>query len=285
MGLPSNRTASGRSPLAFVRNVGLLSGGTVGARAIGLLAAPFLSRIYEPSDFALLAVVTSLSSTLFAASSLSYDQAIAVTRREAESSNLFVVSLLLVGALGVILLVPALVFPHGIAGLLNNPELAVWAWTIPVVVVARGWLQVAGFLCVRNAWFAVIGAAALAEGVVAAAAKLGLAYLWGPDPGAMLIGAILGIGAGVATFAGGPRLRPPGSGRHRMSKARMIAAVKRYREFPLFNSWTTLLNAVSENINVLLFSAFFSPAVVGAYSFARRTVSVPVTYLGTNVYK
>lgn len=259
--------------------------GTAGSRAVGLAAAPILSRIYAPADFALLALVTALAGVLIPMSALSYDQAIAVARRDAESTNLLAVSLLLVLIVSGLALAPVWLFREELASLFNNPELAVWFWAVPLFVLARGWVQSLSYFCIRHAWFTIVSAAAMAGGIVTAASKIGLAFAWQQGPGSLLLGAAVGLLASVAVFASMSRLRPAPAGAMRIARPRMLASIRRYREFPLFNSWTTLLNAMSENMNILLFSAFFTPAVVGAYSFAVRTVSMPSTYLGTHVYK
>jgi len=57
-------------------------------------------------------------------------------------------------------------------------------------------------------------------------------------------------------------------------------AARRYRNFPLFDSWSTLLNTVSRNLPPFLLVYFFGPAVVGFFALGYRMISLPMGVLG-----
>ena len=57
----------------------------------------------------------------------------------------------------------------------------------------------------------------------------------------------------------------------------------KYKRFPLYTSWATLINALSQNIPTLLLAVFFSPAAAGYYAIATRVVSMPTALIGNSV--
>ena len=58
---------------AFARGVGVLVGGTAGAQALMVLAAPLLTRLYSPEDFGLLAVYSGLLAICTVIAGLRYE--------------------------------------------------------------------------------------------------------------------------------------------------------------------------------------------------------------------
>jgi len=269
----------------FLKNLTVLVGGTASSRVIGILAAPILTRIYDPADFALLAVVVALASLFIPIASLSYEQAIAVSQRQSESDNLFIVSLLLPAVLGLVLVLVGFFFGDILATMLRNAELAAWIWAVPLFVVIRGWLKAGSYYCVRKSAFSLISAVAVAEALATAGAKLGAAHIWGASSATLLFGGLFGVTLGGVMFAIVIWFTTFRAVVKKVSVSGMLAGIKGYKEFPLFNSWTLLVNAVAENVVLLLFSGFFSPAIVGAYSLANRMVNMPAAYVGSNFSK
>src|SRR5258708_9075758 len=83
--VPSSRFARLRSS-AFVRNVGILSGGAALGHVFTLAAGPLLTRIYGPADFGALGLFTSFLSVMTVAVALRYEVSIVSGRDEAEAA-------------------------------------------------------------------------------------------------------------------------------------------------------------------------------------------------------
>ena len=49
----------------------------------------------------------------------------------------------------------------------------------------------------------------------------------------------------------------------------MLANLKRYRKFPLIDSWSSFINNLSWQLPSLMLLYFFSETVVGYYSFVK----------------
>ncbi|MFC3883392.1 oligosaccharide flippase family protein [Bacillus songklensis] len=57
----------------------------------------------------------------------------------------------------------------------------------------------------------------------------------------------------------------------------------RYKKFPLFSTWSSLMNTSSVHLPVLLLAVFFSPAAVGQYTLANRVLMAPVSIIGSAI--
>lgn len=250
------------------------------ARGITLAVSPILTRIYSPADFALLALMVALSRILYQVSAFSYNQAIVVAESDKDSAALFGLSTALV--LLVTMLTAACIIPFRfeIGEAFGNAHFAYWAWVLPVLVFTRGvGSATAQFAITRDA-FRLVGVVAIVEAVLAATAKIAIGLSVGPAPGSLLAGACFAFAAGTILLFVSSR----SIARIRELRLRMLTDVaRRYADFPKYNLWTVLLNATMANINVLFFSAAFTPKIVGSYSLAWRTANLPVQYLGSSL--
>jgi O-antigen/teichoic acid export membrane protein len=63
----------------------------------------------------------------------------------------------------------------------------------------------------------------------------------------------------------------------------LSAGIRRYKKFPIIDTWSTLLNSLSWQLPVLLLSAFFNSAIVGFYSLGFRLLQMPMSFIGSSI--
>lgn len=126
---------------SFVRSVLTLMTGTSIAQAISILVSPLLTRMYDPSDFGILALFGSIVATIGVVATGRYELAILLPKKEDDAANLVALSmsiaLVLSGMTGVVILF----CDSEIAKLLNNPLIGFWLYWIPVSVFFTGLYQ------------------------------------------------------------------------------------------------------------------------------------------------
>ena len=98
----------------FARNVSVLVSGTTGAQILLILSVPFLTRLYTPEDFGILAVYASLLSFIVVIASLRYELAIPLPKNEVEAANVAFLSLLLVIVITILTGIVVLIFGSSI---------------------------------------------------------------------------------------------------------------------------------------------------------------------------
>ncbi len=259
---------------AFARNVALLSGGTVGAQILLLLAAPVLTRLYSPGNFGLLAVFASMLSILGVVASLRYELAIPIV--EDDSTALHVVALCLVITIFMSSLTAVLILVagEGLVSALNVSQLADYLWLLPIGVLVTGTYQTFNYWAIREKAFARISRTKITQSVASLLVQLSC-YKFGPL--GLLAGYIVGQFAGVGRLA---KSTFANSHLRNTSFSNIKLAGIRYKRFPQFATWSGLVNTSGHQFAPLLLAAFFGVGIAGWYVLANRIVAMPATLIG-----
>ena len=106
----------------FAKNALILTVGTSVAQAFPILFYPILGRIFSPSDFGLLATLTSITAILVTLSTGQYQGSILIAKTKKEATNIIGLVLLLSFSILLITTIIFFVFSDLIAGSLNEPN-------------------------------------------------------------------------------------------------------------------------------------------------------------------
>lgn len=261
----------------FARGVSVLVGGTAGAQLLTLLSAPFLTRLYTPKDFGLLAVYGSLLALIGVISSLRYELAIPLPEDDAEAANVAALSLVLVGLSTLLTGGMVLMIGPAIADALGVPALAGYLWLLPVGVLLGGAYTVFNYWSVRTKRFTIIAGTRVRQALATIAIQLTAFNLGGI---ALLFAQVAGQSIGT-TVLGRPALASAG---FRQVTWRGIAkAAGRYRRFPIFSTWEGFANTAGLQLPPMLFAALFSPAAAGLYTLTLRVLTQPMSLIGSAI--
>jgi O-antigen/teichoic acid export membrane protein len=254
--------------------------GSVVGQGLLLAAAPVLSRLYEPADFAVLQLFTGVVSVGAVLATLRLELAIPLARDQHETS-----SILRAGVLGSVVVVAVgwalgqLTAPWWAVGQTLLDLRSFW-WLVPVTVLAVAWFQLVSAVLVRAEHYRALAGRNAVQGLGTAAAQLGLGFA-----GAGPVGLLLGMGAGrfaalVALTRRGLPWRDPG---RRVTLRDQAAAVARFRRFPLLTTWSALLNNAGQYVPYLVFALTFGATATGWLAFTTRLLGLPVNVVGQAV--
>ncbi len=265
---------------SFAADTVKLAGGSTFAQALSILAAPLVTRLYGPQAYGTLALFTSITSILSVIACMRYHLSIMLPRSDQEASNL------LGASLAFTTLVSSLTVPVILWGgdpllrWLNAPELAAYLWMVPPTVFLGGAFMALNYWNSRTRQFGRLSAARVTSAVATTSAMLGAGYAGHATAGSM-IGASVG-GQAIATAVLGAQIwRDDGQMlRGSVSWGRMLSGIKRYRKFPLYSTWSALLNTASWQLPTFLLFRFFSSTVVGYYALGFRILQMPMTLIG-----
>lgn len=174
---------------SFARGVSILVGGTAGAQALMILAAPLLTRLYTPEYFGLLAVYSGLLAIFAVVASLQYELAIPLPESNSEAANVLVLSLLVVILMTGISAIMVLVAGEQMADVLNTPKLASYFWLLPLGVFLSGIYNIFNYWAVRTQAFGDIARTRVSQTLVTLVVQLlgfklgGIALLLGQTGG------------------------------------------------------------------------------------------------------
>jgi len=268
---------------SFATDVFKLVTGTTFAQAIAVLASPVLTRLYGPEAFGFFALFTSITSIIGVIACMRYELAIMLPKADEKAANLLGLCLLCVAAVSG-LTVPALYFGgDALLSLLRAPGLAPYLLLVPPFVFASGVFLALNYWNSRTKHFGRLSAARVTSSLATTGTQIG-AGLAGYATGGSLIGASL-VGSSVSTAVLGGQIWRDDHAllRRSISWSGMVEGLKRYKNFPLIDSSSALLNAASWQMPAFLLAAFFSPAVVGYYALGFRVLQFPMSLIGGSI--
>ena len=263
----------------FVRNVMALVTGNAVAQVIPLAAEPFLTRLYRPEEFGILALFISISTLFAVVATGRYEMAVMLPAGEREAAPVFWVAVTVTLFVSVVSLFLMTGFNGPICRLFGSPGLSPYLYLVPVVVFFYGIYQSLHYWIVRRKDFLQISGSRVTQSL--SNAGLGVAAGYG---GLGASGLVLAQVAGQALSAAhlaffgffrkkGPSL--PASWRD------MTAAARSYREFPQLNTWFILTDTAQYSGISFLIAYYFDEASLGVYSRTFRILAVPLSFIGS----
>lgn len=254
--------------------------GTAGGQAIGLLAAPVLSRLYRPEDFGTLAVVSAFALIIGPVAALRFDSALPIPRKESQARQLLVLggaSILAVSALSYLV-----VFVCGgwIVSNSTTPHLATWLWLAPAIGGCIGANTLLTQYAIRHRRYSAIARRSLLQWASLSTAQVGFG-LAGLRPAGLMIGLATGHIVSAASFL-------PGSGLFAESRSwRSLRpnwrTARRYKRFPLILAPAGLINALGLQAPVLLLATLYGSQVAGWFGMTQRILTLPIALVGSSV--
>ena len=253
----------------FARGVTLLAGSNALGQIILLAAAPLLTRLYSPENFGLLALYMSITTVLQVILSMRYEKAISLSENNHQAMALLKLCLILVFSFSVLSLCLVLLFRDSFAMWLGVPAFANYFWMIPISLFLIGSFNAFNFWCVREGSFGLIGKARLKQVLASLAVQIscssqGLAGLIG--------GQVANQMMGMSSLGSRP-LRTPAFKSVSFADIRKVSI--RFRRFPLYSTWASLLNSFSMQLPTFFFVILFDPAAAGFYAITNRVLKAP----------
>lgn len=261
-----------------MRKVALVAGGSTLGRAVVILASPFLTRLFTPEDFGLLAVYTALLGILGGVVCWRYELAVPLPASRRTAANVLVLCLIIAAAMSLFAAVVVTLAREQIAGWLRVPGLAPYLWLLPLGLLAVGSYQALTYWAIRGQAFGRLARTHISQGVGQVAVQVG----WGlgaAGPLGLLFGAVVGQATGVGTLARAAQ-REDASAFRAVRLRALRRVLHRYRRFPLLASGAVLLNSSARRLPALLLAALYGPQVAGFYALSQRVVGSPMQLIG-----
>ena len=267
---------------SFRTNVLTFMAGTAIAQLITVSISPVLTRLFTPKAFGVFGVYLSIVSIFTAIATLRYDQALMLPKESKDAAHLFWASLVSVFGTSVLTLFVCLLFLNKIIMILKIPEIGPWILFLPFSILLAGAYLTLNSWSTRQKRFkrasvsqvirsSTISSVQVASGII----KTG--------PVGLIFGAVLGDLFATIVLAFQVKHDDEkilNEGLHWQSIKELG---KQYSDFPVFSSTQNFLNAISQNIPVLLLAKFFGPAVVGFYAFGVRVIQLPMNLVLTSL--
>lgn len=242
---------------------------------------PVLSRLYTSDQFgtySLYMVVLSIGSVM---ACLSYEPALVLPGEDQEAEDLMGALVRLAVLLSAVGLLLVLLLRKELSTLLKAPDLLDPLLWLPVNLLTIGLYQALNYRSIRYRRFQSLSLSRGLQAGVTDGLQIGGALVGG-GVHFLVLGQIAGqvTASSVLAKGGGPAL-PSKLKKGPIAFSRYLSLLVRYRNFPLYSTWGTLMNvAASQNVPVIL-SMSFGTMVTGYYFMAVRLVSAPMALIGT----
>lgn len=261
-----------RSQRRFVRGVSSLAGGAAFGQLLVALSAPAMARLYAPEAFGAAAVFVSTTSVIALVSTLRLELGVPLQENDSEARRLSAtacaLTLVFAAVFGItILLTPAQGLNRlGLGVLVELSALAVLS------VLLQGFLQVLQSVAIREREYSRSAVSSAVQYGLQVAVQLVLGAST-RTPNGIVVGIVAGqfIACFVLLMHVAPRVR--GSIR---SSAGIRETLRRHWAYPAIYTPSALLNALSLQGPVLVFSLFYGAQSLGQYSLAFRVLAAPV---------
>lgn len=265
----------------FYRNIAVVAGGNVTARLIGIISAPIITRLYLPADYGIYSIFVSIFGIVGSLATLRYSVTIPIAESEKLSDNILKLCFFITSSLSLLLVVCVALFGDFFAAKYNTNQIIPYLWFIPIVFFCTGIYEALNNWALREKRFNLITRTKIRQSTSSATVKIGLGAL-GVSPLGLFIGQIADSAAGIGSlFSKLTRVKP--SFFKHFSWHEIKFAAKRYKKFPLVQSWSQLLLALGAQLPVLLLGSFYGAKAAGIFGLAYGMINLPMDLIGQSV--
>jgi O-antigen/teichoic acid export membrane protein len=265
-----------------LRNVAVLMTGTAVSQVILLLAAPVLSRLYDPAAFGVWSLFVAVAAIVSPLMHMQYGPAVLLPKDDRDGAAVFWLGNTITVCLSLVALVVVAVWRDPIADSLSAPELAEWLWGIPLLLLLSGSSEVLEYWATRRKRYWGISARRIARSVGQVAVQVPAGAL-GKQAGGLIAGTIVGQFVETATLGVQVLRRDARLLRESLQASRMRRVAAEFKTFPQYGAPATMLNSVSQSIPTFILSGFFGTSLVGLYGMALRVLVYPSSFLTSSL--
>lgn len=276
---------AGPSPPAagFLRNVFRVLSGNVVAQAIVLGTMPLITRLYSPADFGVFSVIISILMVLVPISNLRYNAAIPLPGDDADALSLLLLSFLVTGVSAVVLSGLIGLWELGllpVVGTLIPKTARGYLWAVPAgILLSSGLLNLNGW-AIRCQQFKELARSDIAEAAVNRGFVLISGWVMHLGAWGLIIGRLAGMAVGLTYLIhAGLKGSWDRVGRA-ISFSGLRSLAHRYRNFPLFSTWSGLIIMAAMELPVIFLLLLYSPVASGFYAVGVRTIRFPINMVG-----
>jgi lipopolysaccharide exporter len=264
----------------FARNVATLSLGTALAQCVGVISAPFLTRLYSPADLGVLGLFLSFVGVATVATSLSYELGIISAPNDAKAARLTWASILLSLPVCIFCVVLLYVVMHfqwlGYAALPG--------YSVPLMLAMLIFMAVFSNLRyweIRHERFEVVARTTVLQQTMRSISQLVFGVL-GAGPLGLLLGETIGRGVGVGSLFRNawPALKRVAA---RTRRSELIGALVENREFAIYSSPSSLIDTLAANILLPLLVLLYGATIGGQFALTSKVLALPLALIATSV--
>jgi len=264
----------------LLRNTSILISGTALAQVIPILLQPILRRYFAPEIFGSYSVYLSLIGILIIISSLKYEIAIILPRKDTEAANVFFLAFLLNVLFNLLLILIIIIWKSSLTKFLNLSEkYGDYLYYVPLGTFLFSFYQSLNFWLIRKKRFFPISVNKFVRRGFEGAAQISFKYA--KISHGLIFGDLIGNFANVISgiFQG----MKSGLSLRLFSPVMIKKVIVRYSEYPKFNVIPSLMSGCSFLLPAILINKFFSSENTGFFDLSKLLLSIPLALVATSI--
>ena len=247
---------------SFGSNVAKLLSSKILTQSVSIITAPIIARLFLPEHFGIRQIFMSITSVVVAISGLRYELTIPLGKDDKEAISSFTLSSLLTTFFSLLALALIPFLKARIAEWFKTPELEYFLWLFPVAVFTGGVGASLKYYASRRGKFGVIAW----TDFISTASGIFTTILWGLVFGASATGLFVGYFCGtilgvILIFGGLSREFLLDFKNSEVNFTAIWTSAKTYKKFPMFDTWSALLNSISVQLPTFILGLYFSPKI------------------------
>ncbi len=265
----------------FFQNIAVVAGGNVTAKLIGIFAAPIITRLYTQEDYGVFSVFISVIGIVGTLATLRYAFTIPIAKNEKLSDNILKLCFLITISLSIAWYVCIALFGNLLTVYFSAEQLQPYLWLMPIVFFGKGIYEALNNWAVRTRQFRLITRTKVSQGVSSAGVKIGIGAL-GVTPLGLYVGHIAQEAAGITSlFSKLIYLKPEFL--KTFSWSGIKYAAKRFKKFPLVQSFSQLSLALGAQLPLLMIATYYGVEMAGIFGLAQNMINLPMGLIGESL--
>ncbi len=248
------------------------------AQVILLIFMPIVTRLYSPSEFGMYSLFFSITMAVGLISSLRYDQAIVLPKSDRDGEALLFLSIIILLTIVMFEVVGIAVFYDLLVNFFQGESWLIWLMPISTTVI--GLQNMFDTFSTRHEIYKDMSKAKVATASTTIALQLASRQFFSLN--GLISGKIFADLLGILILLR-VHIKKHTITLKSFSKRRAKLNLKKYDHFPKYQSGTSLVNYLSQNLPILIFPILFSSEVVGYYALAFRILMAPVSMITGSV--
>lgn len=259
-----------------IKHVSIIAGGAIIAQGFNVLIMPFLSRIYSPDNFGVLAIFSSVMSIAMQLTFLNYHFGIALPKSDRYCNAIVYLCLIIHVVFSILFTVFIFTIGDLILTKLSMYSLIKYKALLPIAVFCAGGYAALTQWAIRERAFSSISKTKITQSILGGSAKITLGLL-SMKPMGLLIGTIIGQASGITALLKSIS-KVQGFPKTNIKDIKRCAI--KYRKFPMYDTWACMLNTITAQITPILIVSFFGTMQAGYFSIAQQLLQIPMVFIG-----
>lgn len=243
---------------------------------------PVITRIYSPDAFGLLGTFMATLAVITPVAALTYPIAIVLPESDADAKNLAKLSAVISTVVATIIAIILLLGGGKIADTLNLQAIESFLFLIPLAMLFAAFHQILKQWLIRKKQFKITARMAVLHALTLNSAKVGIGWFH-PVGTILVVLATLGNALHASLLWLGIRKQPEAHPELNKPSTDLKTLAMQHRDFPMYRAPEATLNALSQNLPIMMLATFFGPASAGFYTLSKQAMGVPTNLMGNAV--